>query len=197
MHIKNRRDGKREREWEIKWEKEINRSEYVCRIRDYISFIYCWIFVNNMISVRVFNLKLERQSWFKMQLHLGDCLPYLSFPLVGVWSNIFHAIYVISLWLLTKYFNPGKDAASCLFCSICSTKKHFFKIYQIFKLKCIKFLIILICGVMVLLIGYFLELYFEVFGFVLVMSDFFDPKADMHIASVNQKVIDMLFMVLS
>ena len=50
---------------------------------------------------------------------------------------------------------------------------------------------------MVLLIGYFLELYFEVFRFVLVMSDFFDPKANMHIASVNQKVIDMLFMVLS
>ena len=48
---------------------------------------------------------------------------------------------------------------------------------------------------MVLLIGYFLELYFEVFGFILVMFNFFDPKADMHIASVNQRVIDMLFMV--
>ena len=195
MHIKNRRDGKRESEWEIKWEKEINRSEYVCRIRDYISFIYCWIFVNNMISVRVFNLKWERQSWFKMQLHLGDCLPYLSFLLVGIWSNIFPAIYVISLWLLTKYFNPGKDAASCLFCSICSTKKHFLNIYQIFKLKCIKFLIILICGVMVLLIGYFLELYFEVFGFFSVMYCFFDATADMHNANVNQRVIDMMLMV--
>ena len=48
-----------------------------------------------------------------------------------------------------------------------------------------------------LLIGYFLELYFEVFGFVLVMFDFFEPKADMHIANVNKRVIDMLIMVFS
>ena len=50
---------------------------------------------------------------------------------------------------------------------------------------------------MVLLIGYFLELHFEVFGFVLVMYDFFDPTADMHIANVNKRVINMLLMVFS
>ena len=76
-------------------------------------------------------------------------------------------------------------------------KSIFLKIYQLFKFKCIKFLIILICGVMVLLIGYFLELHFEVFGFVLVMYDFFDPTADMHIANVNKRVINMLLMVFS
>ena len=47
MHNENRRDGKRERERE--WEKALNRAEYVCRIRGYISFIYCSIFVNDMI----------------------------------------------------------------------------------------------------------------------------------------------------
>ena len=45
---------------------------------------------------------------------------------------------------------------------------------------------------MVLLKGYFLELYFEVFGFVLVMFDFFDPTADMHIANVNHLQSDSL-----
>ena len=40
-----------------------------------------------------------------------------------------------------------------------------------------------------LLIGYFLELYFEAFGFVLVMFDFFDFKTDMNIANVNQRVL--------
>ena len=45
------------------------------------------------------------------------------------------------------------------------------------------------------LTGYFLELCFEVFGFALVIFDFFDPKADIHFANVNQRVIDMLFMV--
>ena len=47
MHNENRRDGKREKE-EREWEKEINRAEYVCRIKDYTKFIYCSIFVNNM-----------------------------------------------------------------------------------------------------------------------------------------------------
>ena len=41
----------------------------------------------------------------------------------------------------------------------------------------------------------FLELYFEVFEFGLVMFDSFDPKADMHIANVNQRINDMLFIV--
>ena len=50
---------------------------------------------------------------------------------------------------------------------------------------------------MVLLIGYFLELYFEIFGFFLVMNYFFDATADIHIANVNQRVIDMLLMVFS
>ena len=41
----------------------------------------------------------------------------------------------------------------------------------------------------------FLELYFEVFGFVSVVFGLFDPKANMYIANVNQRVIDMLFSV--
>ena len=47
------------------------------------------------------------------------------------------------------------------------------------------------------LLRIFLELYFEVLGFVSVMFSFFDPKTDMYIANVNQRVIDMLFMVFS
>ena len=47
MHNENRREEKRERERER--EKALNRAEYVCRIRYYISFIYCSIFVNDMI----------------------------------------------------------------------------------------------------------------------------------------------------
>ena len=47
MHNENRSHEKREREKER--EKALNRAEYVCRIRDYISFIYCSIFVNDMI----------------------------------------------------------------------------------------------------------------------------------------------------
>ena len=43
MHNENRRDEKRERE------REREKAEYVCRIRYYISFIYCSIFVNDMI----------------------------------------------------------------------------------------------------------------------------------------------------
>ena len=39
--------------------------------------------------------------------------------------------------------------------------------------------------------------FFEVFGFVSVVSGLFDPKADMYIANVNQRVIDMLFSVFS
>ena len=35
MHNENRRDRKREKE-EKEWEKEIQKAEYVCRIRDYI-----------------------------------------------------------------------------------------------------------------------------------------------------------------
>ena len=38
----------------------------------------------------------------------------------------------------------------------------------------------------------FLELYFEVFGFVLVMFDFVEPTADMHIANVNHLQSDSL-----
>ena len=45
---------------------------------------------------------------------------------------------------------------------------------------------------MVLLIGYFLVLYFEVFGFVLKMFDFCDLTADMHIANVNHLQSDSL-----
>ena len=45
---------------------------------------------------------------------------------------------------------------------------------------------------MVLLIGYFLELYFEVFGFVLEMFDFCDLTADTHIANVNHLQSDSL-----
>ena len=45
---------------------------------------------------------------------------------------------------------------------------------------------------MVLLIGYFLVLYFEEFGFVLKMFDFWDLTADMHIANVNHLQSDSL-----
>ena len=37
------------------------------------------------------------------------------------------------------------------------------------------------------------EPYFEVFGFGLVMIDSFDPRADMHIADVNQRESDTIF----
>ena len=126
MHNENRRDGKREKE-EREWEKEISRGVYVCRINDYISFIYCSIFVNNMIFCESFQFEMGKSSWFKMQINLGDYLPHLSVLLVGIWSNIFTANHVIQLWLLPHYFSPGKDAVSSLFCSICSTKKQFCK----------------------------------------------------------------------
>ena len=49
---------------------------------------------------------------------------------------------------------------------------------------------------MVFLKGYFFsKLYFKVFGFGLVMFDSFDPKADMHIANVNQRVNDVIFRI--
>ena len=56
MHNENRMDGKRQKE-EREGEKEINRAEYVSRIRDYISFIYCRIFVNNMIFCESFQFE--------------------------------------------------------------------------------------------------------------------------------------------
>ena len=51
-----------------------------------------------------------------------------------------------------------------------------------------KFSINNICGVMAFVKGYFLKLYFEVFGFCLLMFDPFDLKADIHIVSVKQRV---------
>ena len=58
MHNANRRDGKKEKE-EREWEKEINRVEYVCRVSDYISSIYCSIFVN-MIFCESFQLEMVK-----------------------------------------------------------------------------------------------------------------------------------------
>ena len=59
MHNENRREGKREKE-ERKYEKEMNGAEYVCRIRDYISFMYCSIFVNNMIFCESFQFEIGK-----------------------------------------------------------------------------------------------------------------------------------------
>ena len=41
------------------------------------------------------------------------------------------------------------------------------------------------------------EPYFEVFGFGLVMIDSFDPRADMHIADVNQRESDRIRIIAS
>ena len=40
---------------------------------------------------------------------------------------------------------------------------------------------------------FFLKLYFEAFRFGLVMFDSFDPKADMHIANMKQRMSDVIF----
>ena len=59
MHNENRSDGKREKE-EREWEKEIKRAEYACRVRDYISFIYYPLFVNNMIFCENFRFEMGK-----------------------------------------------------------------------------------------------------------------------------------------
>ena len=58
-HGENRGDGKREKK-DREWEKEINGAENACSIRDYISFIYFSIFVNNMIFCESFHFEMGK-----------------------------------------------------------------------------------------------------------------------------------------
>ena len=94
---------------------------------------------------RVFSLKRESSSWstsgtfntflslfqFIIQFYLEHCLPYLSTLLLEISSNFLVTDHVVlfsrKLWFSGPYFSAEKDAASCLFCFMCSMLRQFYK----------------------------------------------------------------------
>ena len=154
--------------------------------------------------MRVFSLAWGSSSWFipyksflnlfqsKMPLYLADCLPYLSDLLAGIWSNFLAVNHVIYLWLSAQYFSLGKDAASCLFCSIFNMKEQFYKYIMSLNLIIWNSLEIEFAeSWRFLKIIFFKALFSSIWSWFSLI--FFDPKAYMNAANVNQRVSAVLF----